>query len=258
MTFLELVKSRISVREYTSKEVEDNKIAYILECARLAPSAGNNQPWQFFVVKNDDVKRLIQECYHAKWLTEAPVYIVACSDTAQSWKRSFDGKDHADIDVAIAVEHICLAAAEQGLGTCWICNFDAQKCAEILNLSENIHPVAILLSDNAQKPVLNETMTNVEPTKLVYKVPKEVKGVVLQPDERKLLRNGKPILLTGMNGDNGEKFSSYVRMNNVKGQLDFYSENPDRLRHISRFAEGQNHKQQHDQHQKSSNKLKIA
>ena len=86
----------------------------------------------------------MQECYHAKWLAEASVYIVACSDTAQSWKRSFDGKDHADIDVAIAVEHICLAAAEQGLGTCWICNFDAQKCAEILNLSENIHPVVII------------------------------------------------------------------------------------------------------------------
>lgn len=144
MTFLELVKNRISVRQFTSENIEDNKLAYILECARLAPSAVNFQPWQFLVVRNDDVKRLIQECYHAKWLVEAPVYIVACSDTAQSWKRSYDGKDHADIDIAIAVEHICLAAAEQGLGTCWVCNFDAQKCSELLNLPVNIQPVVII------------------------------------------------------------------------------------------------------------------
>jgi hypothetical protein len=57
-----------------------------------------------------------------------------------------------------------------------------------------------------------------------------------------------------MNGDNGEKFSSYVKMNNAKGKLEFYNENPDRPRHISRFAEGQNHRQ----HQKNGNKLKIA
>jgi len=144
MTFLELVKSRISIRQYTPKTVEDDKLAYILECARFAPSAVNYQPWQFLVIKNDDVKGLLQECYHAKWFAEAPVYIVACTDTAQSWKRSFDGKDHADIDVSIAVEHICLAAAEQGLGTCWVCNFDAQKCSELLKLPGNIHPVAII------------------------------------------------------------------------------------------------------------------
>jgi len=72
------------------------------------------------------------------------VYIVACTDTALSWKRSFDGKDHADIDIAIAVEHICLAAAEQGLGTCWVCNFDTQKCSELLRLPENIHPAVII------------------------------------------------------------------------------------------------------------------
>ena len=144
MKFLELVRSRISVRQYTSKKVEDEKIAYILECARQAPSAVNYQPWQFIVVKNDEVKRLLHECYPAKWFAEAPVYIVACADTSQSWKRSNDGKDHADIDVAIAVEHICLAAVEQGLGTCWVCNFDVQKCAALLNLPVHIYPAAII------------------------------------------------------------------------------------------------------------------
>jgi len=144
MTFLELVKNRISVRQYTSERIEDEKLAYILECARLAPSAVNYQPWQFLVIKNDDIKQSIRECYHAQWFAEAPVYIVACTDTSQSWKRSFDGKDHADIDIAIAVEHICLAAAEQGLGTCWVCNFNTQKCSELLNLPANICPVVII------------------------------------------------------------------------------------------------------------------
>ena len=72
------------------------------------------------------------------------MFIVACEDHSQSWKRGSDGKDHADIDVAIAVEHICLAAAEQGLGTCWVCNFDVARCKEVLNLPENIEPAVII------------------------------------------------------------------------------------------------------------------
>jgi nitroreductase len=55
-----------------------------------------------------------------------------------------DGKDHTDIDVSIIIDHMTLAAAEQGLGTCWICNFDALKCAEILQLPSNIEPIAYL------------------------------------------------------------------------------------------------------------------
>jgi hypothetical protein len=122
------------------------------------------------------------------------------------------------------------------------------------------------LSDNIPKPVLAEAILNGEQSKnlhmeqprLVYQVPKEIRGVTLQPDERSLLRSEKSLFLTGMNGDNGEKFSSYVIMNNAKGKLEFYNENPDRPRHISRFAEGQNHRQQHENNQKSANRLKIA
>lgn len=144
INFLELVKSRISIRQYTSQEVENDKLKYILECTRLAPSAANYQPWQFWIVKDEKMKHLIQQCYSAKWLSNAPVYIVAFSDTSQSWKRSFDGKDHADIDVAIAIEHICLAATEQGLGTCLVCNFDIQEFSELLNVPDNLEPIAII------------------------------------------------------------------------------------------------------------------
>lgn len=144
INFLELVKSRISIRQYTLQEVEDDKLKYILECARLAPSAVNHQPWQFWIVKSEEAKHLIQQCYSAKWFSNAPVYIIAFSDTSQSWKRSFDRKDYGDVDIAIAIEHICLAATEQGLGTCWVCNFDVHKFSELLNIPENLEPIAII------------------------------------------------------------------------------------------------------------------
>jgi len=144
MNFLELVKHRCSVRSFSDKEIEPEKLEYILECARLAPSAVNYQPWRFFVASSDEAKTKLQRCYNREWFTSAPLYILACGDTSQSWKRGSDGKDHLDIDVAIAVEHICLAAAEQGLGTCWVCNFDAALCRQELNLPENLIPVAII------------------------------------------------------------------------------------------------------------------
>ncbi|NLI61622.1 MAG: nitroreductase, partial [Clostridiales bacterium] len=78
-----------------------------------------------------------------RWLKQAPVIIVACGDHSQSWKRG-DGKDHCDIDVAIAIDHMTLAAAEEGLGTCWICAFDAELCHEILELPEDMEVIALL------------------------------------------------------------------------------------------------------------------
>jgi hypothetical protein len=118
------------------------------------------------------------------------------------------------------------------------------------------------LSDNIPKPVLADAMLNgeqpkslqMEQPRLVYQVPKEIRGVALHPDERSLLRSEKSLYLTGLNGENGEKFSSHVRMNHAKGKLEFFNENPDRQRHIPRFAKGQNHRQQ----QNTGNKLKIA
>lgn len=142
--FLELVKARYSVRSYSDRVVEPEKIEYLLECARLAPSAVNLQPWKFVVVESAEMRARLQECYMREWFREAPLYIVVCGDRSQSWKRRMDGHDHADIDAAIATEHICLAAAEQGLGSCWVCNFDADLCSEVLNLEGELYPVAIV------------------------------------------------------------------------------------------------------------------
>ncbi|MBR3546068.1 MAG: nitroreductase family protein [Bacteroidaceae bacterium] len=136
MEFLELVKRRYSCRNYQSKPVEQGKLDYIMECVRLAPSAVNRQPWRFRIVSSEEGRKKLCQCYSREWFTTAPVIIIASILHDEEWVRS-DGKHHGDIDIAIAVEHLCLAAAEQGVGTCWVCNFDAKLCKSLFALSDN-------------------------------------------------------------------------------------------------------------------------
>jgi len=144
MNLLELISARRSIRQYLPDDIEQDKIDYLMECARLAPSAANFQPWKFLIVKDSDKKVLLQKSYPAKWFTSPPVYIVALANKELSWKRQYDEKDHYDIDLAIALEHIVLAATEKGLGSCWVCDFDADLCHEQFALPENLIPVAII------------------------------------------------------------------------------------------------------------------
>jgi nitroreductase len=143
MTFLELVKKRASIRGYQNTPVENEKLEYILEAGRLAPSAANLQPWRFIVIRDQQLKEELYRVYRREWFMQAPVIIVLCGDHSESWKRA-DGKDHCDIDVAIATDHMTLAAAEKDLGTCWVCNFDARLCSGILQLPENLEPIVLL------------------------------------------------------------------------------------------------------------------
>jgi nitroreductase len=117
---------------------------YVLEAARIAPSAANFQPWKFIVVTEPELLNSVQEVYHRAWLATAPAIIVALGNHDKGWRRQSDGKDFTDIDVAIAVDHLTLAAVEQGLGTCWICNFDAEKCCRIFDIPENMEPIALI------------------------------------------------------------------------------------------------------------------
>lgn len=156
MNLLELIKNRYSVRSYSQQLVEKEKIDYLLEVARLAPSAVNKQPWRFIVVQSDEKKCALHSCYDRDWFKEAPLYIVICGVHTESWKRGLDNKDHCDIDVAIATEHIVLAAKELGLGTCWVCNFDASKCAKILQLNQDEEAIVILPIGYAKEDTIVE------------------------------------------------------------------------------------------------------
>lgn len=143
MNLQELIKSRYSCRSYQPASVEPAKLDYIMECVRLAPSAVNKQPWRFRIVSSDEDKAKLQRCYPRTWFYSAPMYIIASLVHDEEWVRS-DGKAHGNIDVAIAVEHLCLAAAEQGLGTCWVCNFDAALCSQLFSYAEGEEPVVLI------------------------------------------------------------------------------------------------------------------
>lgn len=144
MNLKQIIESRYSVRAYLPQAVEKDKIEYILDCARMSPSACNLQPWKFYVVTDKEKLSQLHKSYDREWFKTAPMCIVVCKDSSQTWKRSnTDGKDHGDIDAAIASEHICLAAHEIGLGTCWVCNFNPQILSDALGLSATIEPIAI-------------------------------------------------------------------------------------------------------------------
>ena len=141
MEFFELVKKRHSVRGYLDKPVEDSLLEKVLEAGRLAPSACNNQPWVFIVLKDQASRSKLESVYSRNWFLRAPVIIAVCCDRSVSWKRA-DGKDYGDVDAAIALDHMTLAATEAGLGTCWIGAFNAAQARNILKLPDKIDPVA--------------------------------------------------------------------------------------------------------------------
>ena len=144
MKFIELANQRYSVRNFEPKPVEREKLLYVLEAARIAPSAANFQPWQFLVITDPETLKLLHATYPRTWIVTAPAIIVALGNHNKGWHRMSDGKDFTDIDVAIAVDHLMLAATEQGLGTCWVCNFDAQKCCDIISAPEFMEVIALI------------------------------------------------------------------------------------------------------------------
>ncbi|MCD8266950.1 MAG: nitroreductase family protein [Prevotellaceae bacterium] len=144
MTLKELCAARYSCRHYTSAPLEKEKLEYIKECARLAPSAKNIQPWKFRLVADKPTLQKVCDCYALDWLRTAPAIVICMENPGEAWTRETDGKNHADIDVAIATEHICLAAAEQGLGSCWICNFNVEKLKKTVPLPAGFEPAALI------------------------------------------------------------------------------------------------------------------
>lgn len=154
MSFLKLATSRYSLRNFAPKPVERGKIESILQAAQIAPSANNYQPWSFVVITQPEMMQKLYECYHRDWFKSAPACIVVFGNHEQSWKRSSDNKDYCDIDVAIAIDHMTLAATEQGLGTCWICNFNLEKCRQLFNFASHLEPIALLpIGYSAEKTI---------------------------------------------------------------------------------------------------------
>ncbi|MDP4128334.1 MAG: nitroreductase family protein [Bacillota bacterium] len=141
MSFPELAKKRYSVRQYRPDHVEEEKLAKILEAARVAPSGHNNQPVKLIVVKE---KLGLSKLKKGANIYGAPLAIITCSDRKAAWVRPYDSKSLMDIDASIATDHMMLQATELGLGTVWVCNFDPKVIKQEFNLPDNVEPVNIL------------------------------------------------------------------------------------------------------------------
>jgi len=142
MDFFELIGKRYSVRAYQSKPVEANKLEEILEAARLAPTAANRQPFQIIIVDTQGREPELKRIYGRDWFVQAPLVLCACAATQEGWTRG-DGKNYSEVDTAIAMDHLILAAAALGLGTCWIAAFDRAAAKEVLGLPDDVEPVAL-------------------------------------------------------------------------------------------------------------------
>ena len=141
MDFDDVINKRYSVRGYLDKEVEDEKLEYVLKAATIAPTGVNNQPFKVFVIDTKKNKESLSEIYGAKWFVEAPYVLCVVANVDEAWTRPWDGKNIADIDATIVMDHIILAATNVGLGTCYIAAFKADKAREFLNLNDNEVPV---------------------------------------------------------------------------------------------------------------------
>jgi len=140
MDFRELIAARYSVRAYRPDPVEEEKLQAVLEAARLAPTAANRQPFYVIVIHTAGREEELGRIYAAPWFTQAPLVLAVCTVPSQAWTRR-DGRNYGDVDAAIVMDHIVLAATELGLGTCWIAAFDPQAARAVLGLPEGIEPI---------------------------------------------------------------------------------------------------------------------
>lgn len=143
-TLMELIETRRSIRSYKDQEIEEDKLNYVLQAFRKAPSAKNLQPWKLVVIKNKKIlKDITIACNNQTFMEEAPVIIAACAKEEESYGTMGGYMNSYPIDIAIALEHLILAATEKGLGTCWIGAFKEQLVKDILGVPENVRVVAL-------------------------------------------------------------------------------------------------------------------
>ena len=143
MDVYEAIRVRKSVREFEGKDIPEESLMRLLNAARLAPSASNRQEWRFVVVRDSETrKKLAVAAKNQTFIGEAPVVLACCAETNGHVMTC--GQPCYPIDVAIAMDHLTLCAAAEGLGTCWIGAFDEVKVKEILGIPPEVRVVELL------------------------------------------------------------------------------------------------------------------
>jgi len=144
MNIYEIIEQRRSVRTYRDEDISDEKLKKILEAGRMAPSAHNSQEYKFVVVKDAEKRKaLIEAASGQKFVGTAPIIIAAVSLNPEYMLES--GVPAYAVDLGIALDHMTLAAVEEGLGTCWIGSFSQKEVKKILNIPDN-YKVAVMLT----------------------------------------------------------------------------------------------------------------
>ena len=142
MDFAQLSQARYSLRKFSDRPVEPEKLEAVLEAGRNAPTAHNLQPQRIFVLQTPEALEKADACTAAHF--HPPVMLVVAYDPKVSWKRETDGKDHGEIDAAIAVTQMMLQAADLGLGTTYVGMFEPEKLLAAFPEMEGLMPIAML------------------------------------------------------------------------------------------------------------------
>ncbi len=144
MDLLTIIKKRRSIRKYKPTPIPPAVLNRILEAGRLAPSAKNVQPWRFIIVRDDKTKRNLAKACNCQWfIAQAPIVICGVALAQSAYARMGGYMSSFSVDLAIALEHIILAATNEGLGTCWIGAFTEKKVKDILGVPEGARVVAL-------------------------------------------------------------------------------------------------------------------
>lgn len=143
MDFYELSKSRYSVRSFSDKKIESEKLQQILECARFAPTACNNQPQKIYVVQSEEnIEKLKKIC---KCVFGANTVLIITSNTSEEWKNPFTNEYYTgEIDCSIVCTHLMLQAWELGIGSCWVGYFNPELVRKEFDIPQKEKIVALL------------------------------------------------------------------------------------------------------------------
>lgn len=135
MDFFQVILERESVRNYDPGRPVDGKVLdRILEAGRNAPSACNQQPWKFLVVSSPGLLAKVHGCYSRDWFSGSPHVLIVKGDRNAAWVRESDAYNSLETDLAIAMDHMILAAENEGVSTCWVEAFNPARLREVLEL----------------------------------------------------------------------------------------------------------------------------
>ncbi|MFA7397209.1 MAG: nitroreductase family protein [Crenarchaeota archaeon] len=147
MEFFDAIKNRRSIRSYRKQDLTQDLISKLVAAARMAPSAGNAQPWAFIIAKENRTKQaLAQAAYNQRWLEAASVVFVVCADMKRAEESYGErGKTlYALQDTSAAIENILLTATSLGLGGCWMGAFREEEVGKIIKAPPHMRPVALI------------------------------------------------------------------------------------------------------------------